>query len=487
MHTATATPEIVATANIPNIITKELKLATSAGRDRIRLSSNFLGMMGFEQGVRHTVEPLPGTYGMVLNADAKGTQKVYSRSYSSRRNNPLETQIEVSNSEILRKCLPMGAERLHFEMRRGQIVIRPVDNRTFSIRKSIRAMDDPRTAFVALTGGIDVRCFKDAGFAIDSVLEYRPQEARDKDSDKTETGALNCLFNAAPRVLYNEDIFRIDMDRVRALAREGAPIGCLSLSLQCDDFSTVKAKSLKEKSVRDGTSSKNMAYPGLRLVEVVRPATVMIENVPAFGSSAQYQMFREILTDWGYEVKDIIMSAPENGDLTRRKRFYMVASVFPGFEFPEPEAVSEMLLWPQIEQFLGGCRDISHSKSLAEGLSGGRARLITPASTHSPTILKSQMRGAKDSVFIEMPDGSYRFPSNELLQFLSGIPMDMPFGRQSKDIESEIIGQSISYGMHHRLCEQIAKHLREQQQPISIVRATQFRPGVQMSLPGLAA
>lgn len=486
MQTTTVNPAIVAAAHIPSIITKELSLSSSAGRDRIRLSSNFLGMMGFEEGVRHSVEPLPGTYGMVLRTNAKGTQKVYSRRYASRRNNPFETQIEVSNSSILAKCLPLGAERLHFEMRHGQIIIRPVDNRTFSIRKSIRGMDDPRTAFVALTGGVDVRCFQDAGFAIDSILEYRPQEARDKESDKTETGAVNCLLNSAPRVLINEDIFKVDMDRVRALSQEGAPIGCLSLSLQCDDFSNVKANSLKEKSLREGTSSKNMAYPGLRLVEVVRPATVMIENVPAFGTSAQYQMFKQILADWGYEVKDAILAAPQHGDLTLRKRFYMVASVFPGFEFPEAEEPDTSPLWAKIMPFLDDCRDISHSKSLADGLSGGRARLITPTSTHSPTILKSQMRGAKDSVFLAMPDGTYRFPSNELLQFLNGIPADMPFGRQSKDIESEIIGQSISYGMHHRLCEAVGKHLRAQQQPVSIVRATQ-RPTVQLSFPGMAA
>ena len=482
MHATSATPDIVASAHIPSIITKELKLTTSGGRDRVRMSSNFLGMMGFEEGVRHTVEPLPGTYGMVLRTDAKGPQKVYSRRYASRRNNPFETQIEVSNSAILAKCLPSGSERLHFEMRQGQIVIRPVDNRLFSIRKSIRGMNDPRTAFVALTGGVDVRCFQDAGFSIDSILEYRPQEARDKGNDKTETGAVNCLMNAAPRVLLNEDIFKVDMDRVRALSQAGAPIGCLSLSLQCDDFSNVKANSLKEKSLRDGTSSKNMAYPGLRLVEVVRPATVMIENVPQFGNSAQYQMFREILADWGYEVQDAIMAAPQHSDRTLRKRFYMVASVFPGFEFPEPEEVSTAPLWDQIERFLPDCRDVSHSKSLADGLACGRARLITPDSTHSPTILKSQMRGAKDSVFLAMPDGTYRFPSNELLQFLNGIPADMPFGRQSKDIESEIIGQSISYGMHHRLCEAIGRHLRAQQQPATVVRATQ---GIQLVLPGM--
>jgi DNA (cytosine-5)-methyltransferase 1 len=276
------------------------------------------------------------------------------------------------------------------------------------------------------------------------------------------------------------------MDRVRALSQEGAPIGCLSLSLQCDDFSNVKANSLKEKSLREGTSSKNMTYPGLRLVEVVRPATVMVENVPQFGTSAQYQMFKQILADWGYEVQDAILAAPQNGDRTLRKRFYMVASVFPGFRFPEPEEIPTTPLWTEIEPFLAGCRDISHSKSLADGLECGRARLITPTSTHSPTILKSQMRGAKDSVFLAMPDGTYRFPSNELLQFLNGIPADMPFGRQSKDIESEIIGQSISYGMHHRLCEAVGKHLRAQQQPVSIVRATQ-RPTVQMSFPGMAA
>jgi DNA (cytosine-5)-methyltransferase 1 len=161
------------------------------------------------------------------------------------------------------------------------------------------------------------------------------------------------------------------MDRVRALAQEGVPIGCLSLSLQCDDFSNVKANSLKEKSQREGTSSKNMAYPGLRLIEVVRPATVMIENVPAFGTSEQYRMVSQILTDWGYTVQDSVMAAPQYGGLTLRKRFYMVASVFPGFEFPKPQEVATSPLWTQIEPYLANCRDVSHSKSLADGLAGG--------------------------------------------------------------------------------------------------------------------
>jgi hypothetical protein len=97
------------------------------------------------------------------------------------------------------------------------------------------------------------------------------------------------------------------------------------------------------------------------------------------------------------------------------------------------------------------------------------------------------MRGAKDSVFLAMADGTYRFPSNELLQFLNGIPSDMPFEKQAKDIESEIIGQSISYGMHHQLCEAIGQHLRAQQHPGSIVRARQQRPTIQLSFPEMDA
>jgi hypothetical protein len=87
--------------------------------------------------------------------------------------------------------------------------------------------------------------------------------------------------------------------------------------------------------------------------------------------------------------------------------------------------------------------------------------------------MKSQMRNAKDSVFIAMPDGSYRLPSNDLLGYLNGLPADMPFGIQAQDIESEIIGQSISYGMHHRLCLAIGEHLQAQQHPASILRARQ--------------
>lgn len=465
-----------AAAHVPQIITKELALSTFAGRDRIRLSSNWLAMKGFEAGTRHTVELLPGSYGLRVRADAEnGVQKIYQRSYSKRKNNVLETQLEISNRSVLERALPPYAERVHFEIKHSEILITPVGNRTFSIRRAIKALPDPRTAFIALTSGVDCHSFAANGFQIDGVCEYRPTESRDN-TDKTETGALNVLFNSAPRVLFNEDIFRLSMDRIRQYAADAPAIGCLSLSIQCDEFSNVKAKSLKDRSLEDMNTSADMAYPALRMVEEMMPATVLIENVAGFFSSALYlQLVKPQLRRMGYFVSEQIFDAPLYDGLTLRKRGYMVASIFPGFQFPEPSSPEgrSVPVWAEIESLLADCRDVSHCKAVHDGIAMGRARHITPESLYSPTVLKSQLRQAKDSIYIAMPDGRFLLPTNEMLVRLSGFPKDLVTGHQSGEIEAEIIGQSVEYPLHDQIIKSVGEHLMAQGAKPLMVKASQ--------------
>lgn len=86
-----------------------------------------------------------------------------------------------------------------------------------------------------------------------------------------------------------------------------------------------------------------------------------------------------------------------------RRRYYMVASVFPGFVPPKPEQRAGGRLWPVIEKHLGDCADVTALKSN----SGQRvnfsqdACVLDEESTSCPTILKSQDRGVKDAVYIK--------------------------------------------------------------------------------------
>lgn len=450
----------MARAHVPEIVTKELALASVAGRRRFRLSSNFLPMMGFVPGERHSVEVEPGLGGMrlMLGDDARSI-KVYERRYNNRRhNNPFEAVVEVASQRLLDAAIPAYTERVHLTLQHGMIAVRPLANRTFSIRRSMRGCTE-LDAMVAMTAGVDVRCLRESGFRIDSILEYRPQEARDR-MDLTETGALNVLANSNPRVLINEDITKVDWARVKETMAGGPPIAVLHISLQCDDFSKAKGKALKQSAVSDLSTSRDLVYDALRMVETIQPASIVIENVPGFAESGEGALLKVKLQRWGYHVQDGVLHAPHFGGLTKRERYYLVASVWPGFEMPAGGAENGMA-WQAIEGMLGDCRDVSHTESVQEGLRGGRIRLIRPGDKTAPTILKSQGRQTKDSVYIAMPDGRFLLPTLEMQMRLNGIDSGFDLNCVSSAVGSEIIGQSIDVQMHRALTESLFWHLTE--------------------------
>lgn len=460
--------EITARVNVPEIITKQLKIGIHDNeKRRICLSSNWLGVYGFNPGDRHNVTPLSGASGLEVTFDAQGTNKVCERKYKTRRNNPFETLIDIQGQGVINAGIPSYTERVHFEMRKNRILITPLMNEVFAIAKRLRQSIDPYSAFVAMTGGIDVRCLLDCGFKIDAVLEHRPQEKRDR-TNLTETGMLNVLANAAPRLAISEDITKIHWGKIERLMDDAPPTAVLHLSLQCDDFTNIKSTSLKERSLADLSTSRDLVYDGLRLIETVRPAVVLLEQVPGFATSSEGHLFNIKLRRWGYHVSDAVMSAPYFDGLTTRKRYYVVASIFPGFDMPAPKEASNESIWPLIEAELDNCREVSHCNAVKNGIKTGRIRIINEDSVRSPTFTKSQSRQAKDSVYIEC-DGRYFFPTNKLMQQLSGIPADMSFNCVSKTIESEIMGQSVDYPMHHLLAAQVHQHITDNVGKTSLV------------------
>lgn len=447
--------------NVPDLITKEIGVIRDAnGNRKIRLSSNWLPLVGFETGVRHSVNPIGHHQGIKLETDADGSQKVYYREYKRRKNNPLESIIEIGSKSMLDQCIPSYTERVHIVMKSGEIDIRPLPNHTFSIRKGLRDSASPFAALVAMTSGIDAACLVDCGFSIDGLVEWRPQEARNK-SDLTETGALNALANVSTRYLINEDISTIDWAMVKRIAEAGPQLATAHISLQCDDFSNVKSKSLKDKSVEDLSTSRDLFIDALRLIETVRPATVMLEQVRGFSTSMEWEVMRIKLRKWGYYVTDNVLNAKSFNGRTGRERHYSVASIFPDFKMPTETILRSSPIWPEIEPYLSGCRDISHTKSLAMGISGGRARLLKPSSLVSPTILKSQDRQTKDSIYIASPNDQYLMPSLELLKFLQGIPEGVNLDSVSAELAVEIVGQSIDWSMHHAISLALHQHIAE--------------------------
>ena len=459
--------------NTPQVITKNLQINTVGDRRKVRISSNFLEMMGFAPGRRlNTIPSLNG--GFSVQPSETGNLQVYKRRYSNRprSNNPHEAVVEFADQNLIRSTFPAGAERFHVQIRQGNLRITPTPPRVFNIGKRYLG-HDPLRALVAMTGGVDVHCLASAGIKTDVVLEWRPDEARDIAAGRTlqETNALNVLRNGSPRILLNEDIYNCDPVMLRRLIDEGDPVVIGHYSIQCDDASVAKSASLKARSIENGSETLSMIYPVLRQIETLELPVVIVENVPQFKDSHAGVILRSMLRRWGYHVTDMTFNARDHGSIQNRKRYYMVASIFPGFREPETVPRNDAPIWPLIEEHLSDCRDITDSYAV-------RSREVTPKrcsayitreSTYCPTIIKSQDRLLKDGVMIEDGGRVYK-PSEKLLKALMQIPDTFSCEKMAIETASECLGQSIDYLMHHRLMESVKEHVLENLGPKAILR-----------------
>ena len=456
------TQQTLVRANIPEIATKQLRFRSSTRGRVLTISSNLLTLFDFSKGDLVTERSLGQGKGMVIERvyDAAPTgrvKQVYARHYPRRKNNPLEHQIEVSSQKLINESFPADCSRVHISFEAGRVVVTPI--RTVAERSQVNAhIADPDSVFAALTSGVDLASMRKEGFSISAVLEWRPQEARDK-TDLTETGALTALANSGPlHALFNEDITLCALDRI-ATAMEAKPVMMLHASPQCDDHSNLKSKAQKLKDLDEGSSSADMILDLLSLIERLAPPVVVFENVPGMVTSASYEIACLRLKRWGYQRHEHIGDARDFGGMTSRKRAYVVFTQLDApFAFEQPSTPRKKDAWSVVAPFLSECRDVSHSKSLKDGKVCGRLRSVRPGAQHLPTPIKSQGRMAKDSIVIEPKDDLFLFPSENLLKRFLGIE-DVDLSAVSSTLATEIIGQSIDVPHHKAVMRAIRAHI----------------------------
>ena len=202
--------DVLVRVNVPEIATKQLAFRHKGGRRILTVSSNLLSLFGFEKGDAVVEKCLGAGMGITVEKvedlfSVTRAKKVYSRTYKQRRNNPLEHLIEVSSQRLIDEAFPQGCDRVHVRFEHNRVTITPV----FTVSQRALANAEraaPSSVLAALTSGVDLYSMRKSGFSISAVLEWRPQEARDK-TDLTETGAMTALANSGPLyALFNEDV-----------------------------------------------------------------------------------------------------------------------------------------------------------------------------------------------------------------------------------------------------------------------------------------
>lgn len=429
-----------------------------SGKRKVQISTNFLELMNYPKGIAVTEEVIGDGLGYLIKRASdqpniiNKPKRIYQRQYKRRRN----CMFETTAKRILDRAIPMNCEQVHVTITPECIRVVPVINQV--AERLQKTLSYPFSILGVCTGGIDLYVAQKQGFNINGVVTYRPQEKRDK-KDLTEANALACLENIDIKHLINEDIYTVDSERLSRLV--GKKTSLVTISLECDDVTPCKAESLKLRSLKDLSSTLDMAVEGIRIVRAVQPAMVLLEQVTKFKDMDIGKIWDLQLRRLGYTTFKACLESPEFGGLSRRKRYFHFASCLPTpFEFPKPKQVTESNLWSRLFlPYVGQMRNVTHSKSLQDGLVCGRLRMITPTSKVAPTLLRSQSRVAKDSVVFRDDNEQLWWPTLEQERLMMSVPDDYQLNAQCRSIASELLGQAVCVKKYAAIISQIRKHI----------------------------
>ena len=379
---------------------------------------------------------------------------------------------------------------------KGNLVIGNLGNKAINKRHSVDTSQcvstsrpirfdktNPLSTSGVCTSGVDVSAAEDDGFSTLNILDYRPIEKRDLESkqDRSETGAICAAYNTkSVKSVFNECIYGIDTVFMRDHMR---PTNFLSASLQCSDYSTVKNDKDKMKAIDDLSTTIDMFIPMLDIIEQNNFSALLTENVPNFSSSVEAKLYMRRLEELGYKCYESILKAEHFNGYTKRTRSYIFASKLPvDFSWPEEEPrtvnVWNDIVVPSMSEF----RNVSHTGGIATMLEGKalcesgkdlsimtkaektkmrkyKSRNIIDENSHvAGTVLRSQSKQVAETLYAQIQDKFY-MPSNTVLKALMGIRKSFDVSMFTKEAGSEIIGQSIEVGMHHRISQSIKKHI----------------------------
>ncbi len=196
-----------------------------------------------------------------------------------------------------------------------------------------------------------------AGFKVAAAVEI--------DRKAQETYRLN-----HPNVrLYPQDIRNLDPAQI--LLEIGLKVGELDLLAgcpPCQGFSRLRTKN-KMTSVNDDRN--DLVGDFLRFIEVMRPKTVMLENVPALAKDARFLGMTSKLHSLGYQTVIQVLDAADYSVPQRRKRLIMLAS-----RVHDPVVARKAQKRLTVREALRGIAEPAHSRDKLHGLGENRSQKV---------------------------------------------------------------------------------------------------------------
>lgn len=169
-------------------------------------------------------------------------------------------------------------------------------------------------------GGLSLG-LKRAGFIVKAAIEVDPLAAQTYRSNHQET------------VLLQSDIRKVTGRKMReAAGLKAGELDLLAGCPPCQGFSRIRRHGKRD-------PRNNLLFEFLRIVKVLKPKVVLLENVPGMIRDSRFFLFIERLKSYGYCCKWGLLDAADFGIPQRRKRLIVIGSRFGPIDLPRKKTM----------------------------------------------------------------------------------------------------------------------------------------------------
>lgn len=405
--------------------------------ERLYLDKTELIQAGFQPGVRYSTRTDNSL--IELSISETGSNRV-SQKQRKDRVIPIIDKTGFDIREALADCKHIIVT-IHF----GRVTIKGIKSTAEQLKKQIanhtsEKQTDLTTISFCAGAGISSSALVAAGFKEVAAVEYNPKEGRES------------KFSDIYLQNHNDTImFNVPMQHLKANDLPAADVWVATLD--CSDYS--KASNGSKKSF----STMHLFMHLMRLYwerdEKDRPIALLLENVSEFEKVAGTSL-ELCLSEEGFNVQMAKINSLDFGSRTKRERFFMVATIFDGFTFPEGEGRAtdsihdsgilrvEDLKWVTAEDH--GTLNY-FLKRQEKGITHNHYMTLFDITKNSSigTVTRNHFRVQPENWIIHPEyQGYYAYLNGEQVKAIHGLEPDFYAGDSNKLIV-ESIGQSVCF------------------------------------------
>ena len=418
------------------------KLGRNRDTPRLWIESQRLESLGFSPGQPLEIESKPDT--LLLRPAILGHNHVSSREVPGGRR-PI---IDLENESLLADLAAYSEVKIIVSFERIQVT---PSHRAFAIQKSRLSQPPFRVLEVFAGGGtMTAALHQDEKFRVIAGVEIDPTFADEWQATNVDAQ----LIQADIRALHVSELPEFD------LLIGGIPCTCHS--------NLGRAKKNLAGKPETGDSG-DLFLPVLSIVSQRMPAAVLIENVPAFGTSLAGELLVSNLKRIGYHVSTTILQPnAEWSEIEDRKRWLLIATLDRPFSLQSPERKCDTPLSTFLDT-PDPSRDETDARRIArtiEGLKAHNARhealghgfgftVVDGMETKIPTIPKSYHK-INTGPFLTTPSG-LRLLRQAEVERIHGVHLRT----QHYATALQILGQGVQTRLFRQVFQQLGDHLAQ--------------------------